>query len=271
MKSAAPPQRFEAPILEGRGGGAYVEVPFSVPDVFGPRGQLRVKGTIDGHPLQSSVAPMGGGRHLLGLHKATRLAIGKSIGQRVAIVIEPDLAERTVALPDDLAKGLHGFPDTGDVWRKQVPALTGAGFRAIVPDLRGRGRRAKPAAVTDYRLPAIVKDATSMLDALGIERAHVIGHDWGAGVAWLMAMLAPQRVDRLVAISVGAPGAGKPTLEERMEQLAGGSGGPGLPKVQARTLGIWSTGDIYLTEEAMTRSAERVTGGWRYERVEGSH
>ena len=106
MKSAVPPQRFEAPILEGRGGGAYVEVPFSVPDVFGPRGQLRVKGTIDGHPLQSSVAPMGGGRHVLGLHKATRVAIGKSIGQRVAIVIEPDLAERTVAVSDDLAKAL---------------------------------------------------------------------------------------------------------------------------------------------------------------------
>ncbi|MDQ6709104.1 MAG: alpha/beta hydrolase [Candidatus Dormibacteraeota bacterium] len=227
---------------------------------------------------------------------------------------------------------LHGFPDTGHVWRNQVRALAGAGFRTIVPDLRGRGRSAKPTAVTDYRLPAIVKDVTGMLDALGIERAHVVGHDWGAGVAWLTAMLAPQRVDRLVAISVGAPGAGKPTLEDlqkgwyrllflsdeaealiqrddwalfrmflggaadtdayiqtlsepgalaaglnwyranlRIEQLAGGSGGPGLPKVQARTLGIWSTGDLYLTEEAMTRSAERVTGGWRYERVEGGH
>ncbi len=106
MKSAAGPQRFEAPILEGRGGGAYVEVPFSVPDVFGTGGQMRVKGTVDGHPLQSSVAPMGGGSHVLGLHKATRAAIGKSIGDRVAIVIEPDLAERTVAVPTDLAKGL---------------------------------------------------------------------------------------------------------------------------------------------------------------------
>ncbi len=103
MKSAARPHRFEAPILEGRGGGAYVEVPFSVPDVFGTRGQMRVKGTIDGHPLQSSVAPMSGGSHVLGIHKATRAAIGKSIGDRVAIVIEPDLAERTVAVPAELA------------------------------------------------------------------------------------------------------------------------------------------------------------------------
>ncbi|MDQ6885488.1 MAG: YdeI/OmpD-associated family protein [Candidatus Dormibacteraeota bacterium] len=90
--------------MEGRGGGAFVTVPFDVVEVFGTKGQLRVKGTIDGHPLQSSVAPMGGGRHVLGVHKATRAAIGKSIGDRVAIVIEPDLAERTVSVPDDLAR-----------------------------------------------------------------------------------------------------------------------------------------------------------------------
>src|SRR5256885_8311174 len=109
---------------------------------------------------------------------------------------------------------LHGFPDTGDVWRKQVPALVQHGFRAIVPDMRGRGRSSKPDAVSEYRLSSIVRDVTGILDALRIERAHVVGHDWGAGVAWLVAALAPERVDRLVAVSVGAPGApGRPTLE----------------------------------------------------------
>src|SRR5207237_6896618 len=110
---------------------------------------------------------------------------------------------------------LHGFPDTGDLWRNQIPALVEGGFRVIVPDLRGRGRSSKPPAVSDYRLSTIVRDVTGILDALGIERAHIVGHDWGAGVAWLTAALAPQKVDRLVAISVGAPGTGaKPTLDE---------------------------------------------------------
>jgi pimeloyl-ACP methyl ester carboxylesterase len=229
---------------------------------------------------------------------------------------------------------LHGFPDTGDLWRNQVPALVKGGLRAIVPDMRGRGRSSKPEAVSEYRLPSIVRDVTGILDALGIERAHVVGHDWSAGVAWLLAALAPQRVDRLVAISVGAPGAGAgPTLEELqkgwyrllflfegvaeellqrddwklfrlflggakdtetyvktlsapgaltpalnwyranlpVQALLGRTGGPQLPMIKADTLGIWSSGDLYLTEEAMTRSEQRVEGKWRYERFEGSH
>jgi len=228
---------------------------------------------------------------------------------------------------------LHGFPDTGDLWRNQVPALVKSGFRPIVPDMRGRGRSSKAQAVSDYRLSTIVRDVTGILDVLGIERAHVVGHDWGAGVAWLTAALVPQRVDRLVVISVGAPGTGaKPTLEELqkgwyrllflfdgaeellqrddwylfrvlsggandteayvktlsepgaltpalnwyranlpVQALLGRAGGPQLPMIQANTLGIWSSGDLYLTEEAMTRSAQRVQGSWRYERFDGSH
>jgi pimeloyl-ACP methyl ester carboxylesterase len=229
---------------------------------------------------------------------------------------------------------LHGFPDTSELWRHQIPALTQAGFRVIAPDMRGRGKSGRPDAVADYRLSSMVRDVTGILDALGIERSHVVGHDWGAAVAWLYAALAPDRVDRLVAISVGAPGAArKPTLEalqkgwyrllflfegvaEELVQrddwylfrlflggaadteayittlsepgaltaglnwyranlpvpaLLGRSGSPQLPMIQAPTLGIWSSGDLYLTEEDMTRSEQRVTGGFRYERVGGSH
>src|SRR5207237_5631555 len=75
---------------------------------------------------------------------------------------------------------LHGFPDTGDLWRNQIPALAAAGFRAIAPDLRGRGRSSRPGAVGDYRLLAIVNDVVAILDALRIPRAHVVAHDWGA-------------------------------------------------------------------------------------------
>lgn len=110
---------------------------------------------------------------------------------------------------------LHGFPDTHALWRHQVAALNAAGFRTIAPDMRGRGRSDRPPNVADYALQKIVGDVTGIMDALRIQRAHVVGHDWGAAVAWLVAMLAPARVDHLVAISVGAPGAaGPPTLED---------------------------------------------------------
>jgi len=99
-------QSFQARIVEGRGGGAFVDVPFDVPEVFGSRRQVRVKGTIDGHPFASSIAPMGAGAYLLGLHKATREAIGKSIGDSVDLVIEADTTERVVTVPDDLKRAL---------------------------------------------------------------------------------------------------------------------------------------------------------------------
>jgi hypothetical protein len=99
-------KRFDAEIEEGRGGGAFVVLPFSVRKVFGTGGQLRVKGTVDGQPFKSSVAPMGGGSQVLGLHKATRESLAKSIGDKVAIVIEPDTEERTVTVPDDFRKAL---------------------------------------------------------------------------------------------------------------------------------------------------------------------
>ena len=117
---------------------------------------------------------------------------------------------------------LHGFPDIGDVWRHQVPALATAGLRTIVPDLRGRGRSERPKETSAYALPELVADATGILDAFGIERAHILGHDWGAALAWAVAALAPERVDRLVVMSVGFPGAIRPdrrTLEQGWYRL----------------------------------------------------
>ncbi|HYL08904.1 MAG TPA: alpha/beta fold hydrolase [Candidatus Udaeobacter sp.] len=108
---------------------------------------------------------------------------------------------------------LHGFPDTSSLWRHQIAALNAAGYRTVAPDMRGRGASDKPHDVAEYALQKIVGDVTAIMDALGIARAHVVGHDWGAAVAWLVAILAPERVDHLAVISVGFPGAaGKPTL-----------------------------------------------------------
>lgn len=228
---------------------------------------------------------------------------------------------------------LHGFPDTSALWRHQVDALNGAGFRTIAPDMRGRGRSDRPPDVAAYGLQNMVADVVGIMDALGIQRAHVVGHDWGAAVAWLVAMLAPDRVDHLVAVSVGAPGAaGPPTLVDLQkgwyrilfllegiaedlaqrddwyllrEMLQGGgedfdvyianlsppgaltaalnwyranlpadrliSAGAGFafPPVAAPTMGVFGAADLYLGESAMVNSASKVTGPWRYERLEG--
>jgi len=97
---------------------------------------------------------------------------------------------------------LHGFPDSGRLWRNQVPFLGERGFRVIVPDLRGFGRSDRPDEVGAYRLTSAVADVTAILDALDVEQAHVVGHDWGAAVAWLTATLSPDRTGRLVVLSV---------------------------------------------------------------------
>jgi pimeloyl-ACP methyl ester carboxylesterase len=223
---------------------------------------------------------------------------------------------------------LHGFPDSGRLWRHQVPALAEAGFQVIVPDLRGYGRSGKPEAVEAYALSQVARDVLAILASLRIARAHVVGHDWGAALAWGLAALAPGSVDHLVALSVGSPVTFRRTMAQRekswymllfqfpgvaerwlsddnwanfrrwarhpdtdqviAELEANGSltpalnwyranvppeswlgPPPGLPPVQAPTMGVWSTADIALTEAQMTDSVTSVTGPWRYERLDG--
>ncbi|MFN2556539.1 MAG: alpha/beta fold hydrolase [Nitriliruptorales bacterium] len=100
---------------------------------------------------------------------------------------------------------LHGFPDSSQVWREQIDALGGAGYRVIAPDLRGFGRSDKPGKTSAYKMARILRDLDTLLDVLGVERAHVVGHDWGAVAAWAFAGHKAGRVARLVAISVGHP------------------------------------------------------------------
>ncbi|MFI0424809.1 alpha/beta fold hydrolase [Spongiactinospora sp. 9N601] len=101
---------------------------------------------------------------------------------------------------------LHGFPDSSHLWRHQIPALVGRGFRVIVPDLRGFGDSGKPQEAEAYTMQTIVNDVVALSLRLGIQRAHVVGHDWGAAIAWMYAFLTPRRVDHLVTLSVGHPG-----------------------------------------------------------------
>src|SRR5487761_28401 len=100
---------------------------------------------------------------------------------------------------------LHGFPDSGRLWRNQVPALVDAGFKVVVPDLRGFGSSDNPADVNHYNLSFVATDIGAVLDDAGVEKAHVVGHDFGAAVAWAMGAMAPDRVDHLAVLSVGHP------------------------------------------------------------------
>ena len=102
----------------------------------------------------------------------------------------------------------HGWPESWYSWRKQIPALAAAGYRVIVPDMRGYGETDAPAAVEDYNIVTLAADMVGVLDALGIEQAVMVGHDWGAPVAAHSVLLHPQRFNALVLLSVPYGGRG---------------------------------------------------------------
>lgn len=102
---------------------------------------------------------------------------------------------------------LHGFPDSHRVWRNQIAPLADVGFRVLAPDLRGFGLSDRPQGVHSYTMRMLCADLDGILDALGIARACIVGHDFGAALAWAYALLAPARVEKLVALSVGHPAA----------------------------------------------------------------
>ncbi len=97
---------------------------------------------------------------------------------------------------------LHGFPELWYSWRHQLPALAAAGYHAVAPDVRGYGRTDAPEAIESYTMLNHTADAVGVLDALGEETAVVVGHDWGAPMAWHCALLYPERFPAVVALSV---------------------------------------------------------------------
>lgn len=97
---------------------------------------------------------------------------------------------------------VHGFPDTAYTWRKQMQALAAAGYRAIAPDMRGYGRSSAPADAALYTPFQTVGDLVGLLDALQVPDAIVVGHDWGANVAWNAALMRPDRFKAVFCLSV---------------------------------------------------------------------
>ena len=96
----------------------------------------------------------------------------------------------------------HGFPESWYSWRQQIGALAAAGFHAIAPDMRGYGKSDAPEAIDQYTIFHLVGDLVGLLDALEAPTAVIVGHDWGANVAWQAARLRPDRFRAVVALSV---------------------------------------------------------------------
>ncbi|MGR8919539.1 MAG: alpha/beta fold hydrolase [Gammaproteobacteria bacterium] len=226
---------------------------------------------------------------------------------------------------------LHGFPDSGRLWRHQTAALVAAGYRVIAPDQRGFGETDRPATKADYHIQHSLADAVALLDAFELERVKLVSHDWGAAVGWSLAAFHPERVERHAALSVGhltalwnagiaqrrlawymllfmREGQAEEILmrddwqwfrelfnhHPEMDTWLADLGRPGaltaalnwyranvdvetwtregwvMPTVSVPTMGVWSTGDDYLTEVQMVDSGNYVEAPWRYERLTGA-
>jgi pimeloyl-ACP methyl ester carboxylesterase len=101
---------------------------------------------------------------------------------------------------------LHGFPEFWYGWRHQIGALVHAGYQVVIPDQRGYGQSDKPPGVESYALSALVGDVVALLDRLGVERASLVGHDWGGVVAFAFAAQHPERVSKLAVLNAPHPG-----------------------------------------------------------------
>jgi pimeloyl-ACP methyl ester carboxylesterase len=106
---------------------------------------------------------------------------------------------------DQLALCLHGFPESAVSWRHQIEPLARAGFRVWAPDLRGYGGTARPIGIDAYSIESLIDDVSGLLDAAKVQRAILVGHDWGGIISWYYAMRHPNRVEALVIMNAPHP------------------------------------------------------------------
>ncbi|GAB3509186.1 epoxide hydrolase EphM [Spirosoma knui] len=114
---------------------------------------------------------------------------------------------------------LHGFPEFWYGWKRQIDDLAGAGYRVWVPDQRGYNRSDKPAGVKSYTVDTLAADVVGLIDAAGAQKARLVGHDWGAAVAWWTAATYPERVERLVVLNVPHPAVMKQFVSRDFGQM----------------------------------------------------
>ena len=106
---------------------------------------------------------------------------------------------------DDVALLLHGFPESRFSWRHQIPLLADLGWHVIAPDLRGYGESSRPSGVENYKLDRLVGDVAALFDAVGARRRLLVGHDWGAIIAWCFAIDRRLPLEGLVIMNVPHP------------------------------------------------------------------
>lgn len=125
-----------------------------------------------------------------------------------------------IAGPSDgpLVVLLHGFPENWYAWHAQIKPLVQAGYRVVVPDQRGYNLSDKPAGVHNYSLAALAADIRELIRTFGRERAIIVGHDWGGGVAWQLAIEYPELVEKLIALNSPHPAAFRRELRENPAQ-----------------------------------------------------
>jgi epoxide hydrolase 4 len=144
---------------------------------------------------------------------------------------------------------LHGFPEFWYSWRHQIPALAGAGFRVIAPDMRGYNLSDKPEGTDAYRVELLVDDVAGLVRHTGAERATIVGHDWGGLAAWYAAILRPEVVERLGVINAPHPAAYRRELTRSTQALRSLYAGffqlPVLPETAV------SAGDFKLVEHVL--------------------
>jgi pimeloyl-ACP methyl ester carboxylesterase len=185
---------------------------------------------------------------------------------------------------DDLVILLHGFPECWYSWRHQLPVL-GRYYHVVAPDMRGYNLSDKPSRVEDYRIELLVEDVAGLIRYFGKDKAAIVSHDWGAGVAWALAQRHPELVSKLVAMQVPPPAAWRANFTLRQLrhswymfffQL------PRVPEAWARAndfarvermfketssrSDVFTDGDIEVYKEAL-RQPGALTGGINYYRA----
>lgn len=114
---------------------------------------------------------------------------------------------------------LHGFPEFWYSWRKQIEALASKGFRVVAPDQRGYNLSDKPEGIENYAIDVLGADIAGLIEAYGRKKATIVGHDWGAAVAWWMGINTPEKLERLAVLNVPHPAVMQQTLRRSFKQL----------------------------------------------------
>jgi pimeloyl-ACP methyl ester carboxylesterase len=166
---------------------------------------------------------------------------------------------------------LHGFPEFWYGWRKQIPALAQAGCRVIVPDQRGYNLSDKPKGVEAYCVDNLVEDIVGLINELDYQKVNVVGHDWGALVAWMLGIKHPGRLRRLGILNVPHPAVMQQFLRRDFEQMRRSLYAlyfqlPGLPELSLR-LGNWRGASQAMRKSALPKTfteedIEKYKGAW---------